>query len=458
MGTTYFLLLMLSLYGADAVLHPPRNLRFSSVNSENILHWDPPLDYSPAVRYDVQYFRYGWNVTYTPVSHCTGIPHHHCDLTQETWDFNMQIIARIRSFIGNVTSDWERSDMFKPLDSTSFGLAPFDVQAEHNIIRVNISAPTLHWGGRTRSMEELFNNSLMYIVLIRVNNTDKSEEFRSSGELNATMLQPGETYCIKVKAILSMDTREGNFTEEKCITIKIRDPALKATPNIIFGVISAVFILFTLSFCLGMFCWHYLKKKTTFPTVLKSLDKNKKSLSIMDYLSLIDDVVVQQMPADCTLLSSCKIQEQDDLWPELKIKEASSVDSGIDIGGNSSDQMTGFCEPLNPYMQQTPETSNQRNISARDTQDDSLPKESCLINVPEAVDVPTTGARTISPSGYQKQTPKTVAVSVQDESNVETQTVQDIGPSFISTSDIDMTGFSRGFLSLDDVLLMDNGQ
>ncbi|GCC26227.1 interleukin-10 receptor subunit beta-like isoform X1 [Chiloscyllium punctatum] len=457
MGATHFLLLMLSLYGTDAVLHPPRKLRFTSVNTENILHWDPAVNYSQAVRYNVQYRRYGWNETYIPVKHCTGIPHHHCDLTQETWDFNVQIVAWVRSFVGNITSEWERSDNFKPRDSTSFGLPSFNVEAKPDIIRVNISPPTLHWKGRNRSMEEVFtNNTLMYIVHIHVNNTDKSEERKSSRELNVTV-QPGETYCVKVKAILIADNRVGNFTEEKCVTIPILDSASNMT-NIIYGVTSAAFILFTLSFCLGMFCWHYLKKETTIPTVLKSLDKNKKSLSIMDYLSLIDDVVVQQVLADSTLLSSCKIQEQDDLWPVLKIKEASSVDSGIDIGGNSSDQVTVFCEPLNPYMQQTPETSSQRSTSPKDSQDDSQPKESCLINVPEVLNIPIAGMGSISPSGYRKQTARTDAVSIQPESSVEGQTVQDICPPFVSVPDIDMSNdFSKGFLSLDDVLLMDNG-
>ncbi|XP_038635724.1 interleukin-20 receptor subunit alpha-like [Scyliorhinus canicula] len=453
---TAFLLLASILSGAEAGLQPPGNLHFTSNNGKNIFHWNPAQRHSQIIRYDVQYLRYGQVETFIPVKHCTGIPHHHCDLTQETWDFKVEIIARVRSVIGNITSEWERSENFNPLEYIPLGFPSFNIKAECNMIRVNISPPTLQTGGRNLSMEELLGKPFLYIVYLRENSTDKApEEVVSSGELNKTTVLPGKTYCVSVRAVLNGDTKEGNATEEKCATIPITDPVLDTS---IFGVISAVFLIFSLSLCLGMACWLYLKKQSTIPAVLKSLDKNKKCLSLMDYLSLIEDVVVQQVFADSTLIGPCKIQEQDDLWSELKIREASSVDSGIDIGSGSSGPTPSFCEPLNPYMQQTPESSSQRSVSPEGDQNNSQPKESCLINIPDTINAAADTEESIMSSGYQRQTPRTNAASEQEECTDPAQTAHNMHPCSIPTLDVNITeGFSKGFLSLDDVLLTDNG-
>ncbi|GCB66380.1 hypothetical protein scyTo_0004955 [Scyliorhinus torazame] len=456
---TALLLLASILSGAEAGLQPPGNLHFTANNGKNIFHWNPAQRHSQIIRYDVQYLRYGQVETFIPVKHCTSIPHHHCDLTQETWDFKVEIIARVRSIIGNITSEWERSENFNPLDSIPLGLPSFTIKAERNMIRVNISAPTLQTGGRNLSMEELLGKPFMYIVSLRENSTGKQpEEVESSGELNKTTVLPGKTYCVSVRAVLNEDTREGNATEEKCATIPITDPAWDTSINIIFGVISAIFLIFSLSLCLGMACWHSLKKQSTIPAVLKSLDRNKKCLSIMDYLSLIEDVVVQQVFADGALIGPCKIQEQDDLWSELKIREASSVDSGIDIGSGSSGPTPLLCEPSNPYMQQTPESSSQRSVSLGGDQNSSQPKESCLINIPETINAAADTEESITSSGYQRQTPRTNATLEQEECSDPAQMAHNIRPCSIPTLDVNITeGFSKGFLSLDDVLLTDNG-
>ncbi|XP_078055330.1 interleukin-20 receptor subunit alpha-like [Mustelus asterias] len=454
---TTFLFLLPILSGADAGLQPPKDLHFTSSVTKNIFHWSPAQGYSQTVRYDVQYLRYGQMEKFIAVKHCTGISHHHCDLTQETLDFKVEIIARVRCVVGNRTSEWERSEHFKPLDSISLGVPSFNIKAEHNMIHVSISPPTLCVGGRNVSMEELFNSSLMYIVYVRENGNDKPEEVKCSRELIKSTVLPGKTYCISVRAKSNQDEREGNVTEEICVTIPIPNPALDTSINVIFGVISAVFILFSLSFCLGVACWSYLKKQSTIPAVLKSLDKNKKSLSIMDYLSLIEDVVVQQVLADIPLVSPRKLQEQDDLWPELKIKGAPSVDSGIDIGSGSSGQMPSLCEPLNPYMQQTPESSSQRSVSPEGDQDNSQPTQSCLINIPDIINTPADGEGSITSSGYQRQTPKTNTASEHEECSTPVQTVHGISPWSVPILDINVTeGFTRGLLSLDDVMLTDN--
>uniref|UniRef100_UPI00398F6905 tissue factor-like n=1 Tax=Pristiophorus japonicus TaxID=55135 RepID=UPI00398F6905 len=451
---TVLLLLACTLSGADAILQPPRNLHFTSVNTENIFHWSPAQNYSEPVQYDVQYCRYGNNEDFLPVPHCTGISHHHCDLIQETWDFNMTIIARVRTVAGNTTSEWEISEYFKPRDSTSLGLPSFTIKAESNTITVSVSPPTLHAGGRSRTMEEVFGDSLKYIFYIRANTTDKPEEIIRSGELHKTNLQPGTTYCVRVRAILFMHKGDGNITEEKCAVIPT--PKLGSLINIIFGIISAVIILFSLCFCLGLSCQYYLKKQSTIPAVLKSLDKNKKHLSIMDYLSLIEDVVVLQVFADS--LGPAKIQEQDDLWPDPKIKEASSVDSGIDIGSNSSDRVPTLSEPLHRYLQQTPEPSRHRSSSPESGQDKAQPEESCAVDIPSTVTPPGNGADSISASGYRRQAPRTDAAWEQGGGSVPPPTDQHTAPCSIFISDIDLTqGSSKGFLSLDDVMLTDNG-
>ncbi|XP_051895774.1 interleukin-10 receptor subunit alpha-like [Pristis pectinata] len=455
---TTHLLLWITLSGAETTLWPPENPHFVSVNTENIFHWSPARNDSQQVRYDVQYCRYGYDEDCIPVPHCTGTSHHYCDLTEETWDFNISFIAGVRSVIGNTTSKWERTNHFKPFDSTSLGLPSFDTKADRNEITVRIFPPTLHTAKRNRSMEELYPDSLKYIIYIRANDTERSMESQSSGELFTTKVRPGNIYCIRVRAKVNGDERKSNFTEEKCVDVPTPNPDLERLIDVVFGVIGAVIALIVVCFCLVMICQNYLKKQRTTPAVLKSFEKNKKFLNIMDYRSLTEDVVVQKVFADDAHHGVTRTLEQDDPWLDQKIKEASSVDSGIDIGSHLSDRMMLLSEPLNRYMQQTPDSSSLQSTNPECGQNSCQPVSFSSVHIPDATSEPGDSTGSISISGYQRQMPRTNAASEQEASSTSEQTIEDSPPCLISISDISITeDLTRGFLSLGDVMLMENG-
>ncbi|XP_059812862.1 interleukin-20 receptor subunit alpha-like [Hypanus sabinus] len=443
---TVLLLLGITLSGSETVLSPPEELYFLSVNTENILHWNPAQNNSQHVRYDVEYCRYGYGEDFIPVSNCTGISHHYCDLTEETWNLSISFQVRVRSVIGNTTSKWERSNRFKPYDATALGLPSFDVKIDHNKITVRVFPPTLHTAKRNRSMEDVFKDSMMYFIYIRGNGINESAEHRSSKEpYIKTEELLGSTYCIKVRAKLTGDERESNITEEKCVEI----PTNPDEFQVVSSVIGTVFILIFICFCLRLVYHYYLKKQRTTPAVLKSFEKNKKFLNIRYYLSLTEDVVVQKVFAVDAHPGVTKTLEQDEPWLDQKIKEASSVDSGIDIGSQSSDRVVLLSEPLNRYMQQTPDSSSLQSTSPECGQSRSQPIDFSSVDIPDTTDEPGDNTGSINISGYQRQMPRT---NMGQEPIVE-----DSLPCCISLSDISVTEeLTRGFLNLDDVMLMEN--
>ncbi|XP_069750895.1 interleukin-20 receptor subunit alpha-like isoform X2 [Narcine bancroftii] len=439
--------------GAETILWPPENPHFISVNTENIFHWSPARNNSQHVRYDVQYCRYGYDEECIPVPHCRGISHHYCDLTEETWQFSISYKAGVRSVIANTTSKWERTNRFKPLHSTSLGLPSFETKVDDNMFSVKVFPPTLHTAKRNRSMAELYPYSLIYIIYIHANDTGRSEEIQSRGELNRTNVRPGNIYCIKVRAHLNGDGRKSNITEEKCIEIPAPSLDFRSLIDIIFGVIGAVSILSFICFWLGIFCRHYLKKQRTIPAVLESFGENKKFSSVMDSPSLTENVVVQKVFADDAHHRVTKNLELDDVWLDQKITETCSVDSGIDIGSHLLDRMMLVSEPLNPYMQQTPDSSSLQSNNPECGQNSSQPVNFSSIRIPDSMSEPDHNTASMTTSGYQRQMPKTNAASEWDESSSPAQPVHNLFPCLTSISDPIVT---NGCFSLNDVILVEN--
>ncbi|XP_062894739.1 interleukin-20 receptor subunit alpha-like [Mobula hypostoma] len=443
---TILLLLGINLSGSETILSPPENLHFVSVNTENIFHWSPAQNNSQHVRYDVEYCRYGYGEEFIPVSSCTGISHHYCDLTEETWNFTVTFLVRVRSVIGNTTSNWESFERFQPYDATALGSPSFYIKVNDNKITVRVFPPTLHTAKRNRSMEDVFKDSMLYVIYTCGNGINRSDEIRGSKEPFRTNKEPpGASYCIRVRAKLDGDKRESNITEEKCVEI----PTNPDEFHVISAVIGAVATLMIVCFCLRLVCHYYLKKQRTTPAVLKSFEKNKKFLNIKYYLSLTEDVVVQKVFAVDAHPGVTRTLEQDEPWLDQKIKEASSVDSGIDIGSQSSDRMVLLSEPLNRYMQQTPDSSSLQSTNPECGQSRSQPVDFCSVHIPDATDEPGDSTGSLNISGYQRQMPRT---NVGQE-----QIVEDSLPCCISLSDISVTeDFTKGFLNLDDVMLMEN--
>lgn len=453
-----------TLAAADIILQPPLHPHFNSVNTENIFHWSPAENGPQHIRYDVQYCRYGHDEDPIPVSHCTGIPHCYCDLTEQTWDVNITYSVRVRSVIGNTSSTWEGT-IFKPFDSTLLGLPSFVTEVEHDVITVRLFPPTLYTAKRNRSMGDVYPQGLKYIIYVHANDTDRSDKILSSGAPVKPAVRPGTIYCISVRVQLHGDARESNITEEKCIKIPTPNPDLETLINTVVGVVGTTITLFVLCFCLAMFCRSYLKERRMTPAVLETFGKTRKFLSRMDYMSFTEDVVVQKVFADGAHHPVTKILDQDDPWPEQKMREASSVDSGIDIGSHSPGRIVLIGEVMNLYRQQTPDSSGVQSTDSSGVQStdcecgqtSSQPGNACSVHIPAAspdLGECSTGTADL---GYRRQTPRVNDDSVAAMSSVMAEPTPDSPSCTISISGITVAqDFTNTFLTLGDVMIMDN--
>lgn len=456
--------LAITLAAADIILQPPLHPHFNSVNTENIFHWSPAENGPQHIRYDVQYCRYGHDEDPIPVSHCTGIPHCYCDLTEQTWDVNITYSVSVRSVIGNTSSTWEGT-IFKPFDSTLLGLPSFVTEVEHDVITVRLFPPTLYTAKRNRSMGDVYPQGLKYIIYVHANDTDRSENIHSSGAPVKPTVRPGTIYCISVRVQLHGDARKSNITEEKCIKIPTPNPDLETLINTVVGVVGTTITLFVLCFCLAMFCRSYLKERRMTPAVLETFGKTRKFLSRMDYMSFTEDVVVQKVFADGAHHPVTKILDQDDPWPEQKMREASSVDSGIDIGSHSPGRIVLIGEVMNLYRQQTPDSSGVQSTDSSGVQStdcecgqtSSQPGNACSVHIPAAspdLGECSTGTADL---GYQRQTPRVNDDSVAAMSSVMAEPTPDSPSCTISISGITVAqDFTNTFLTLSDVMIMDN--
>ncbi|XP_078282871.1 interleukin-10 receptor subunit alpha-like [Rhinoraja longicauda] len=448
------LTLVTTLTAAEIILQPPKCPHFNSVNTENILHWSPAENGSQHIRYDVQYHRYGHDEESIPVSHCTGTAHCYCDLTEETWDVNITYYTYVRSVIGNTTSEWERT-IFRPFDSTLLGLPSFVTEVEQDMITVQLFPPTLYTAKRNRSMEDVYPHRLKYIIYINASDTDRPEEIHSSGTPSKTAVRPGNMYCISIRAHLEGDSRKSNITEKKCI--QIPNPDLETLINTVVGVFGAATTLLVLSFCLAMFCRHYVKQRRATPAVLETFGKNSKFLSKMNYLGFTEDVVVQKVFADGAHHSVTRTLDQDDTWPEQKMREASSVDSGIDIGSNTSGRAVLFDEVMNLYRQQTPDSSGVQSTDSECGQNSCQPINVCSVHIPAARTVLGNRTGDTTGSGYQRQMPRTHVDPEAAMSSMMAEPGPDAQPCTIPVTGITVAqDFTNTPLTLGDVMFMDN--
>uniref|UniRef100_A0A4W3HG39 Uncharacterized protein n=1 Tax=Callorhinchus milii TaxID=7868 RepID=A0A4W3HG39_CALMI len=480
---TAILLCLASLSGADSSLSAPEDLHFVSVNTENILHWRPPSDSPTPALYDVQYTRYGVGI-WIEVPHCTHISNWSCDLTLETWEFNDTFITRVRRVVENVTSEWQVADYFTPIESTSLSCPTFEVKADLKQIVVSINPLVLQRGSLFRAMTDIFGSALVNKIRLRKNGSDQHVwEFKALGSWRSMELKPGEVYCVSVQTSISTRPNHSNFSSEKCQHIPQLPQGLEIG-NVAIGAASAVvFTIVVLCVFFGIF-YHHRSKKPEIPSVLKSFVKsNSKCRSLMDYPMLMDEVVLQVF-FDTNSKLLCSPPEQGDAWRDVNIAQASSVDSGIDLSGQSGSQTSGqsggrmsrqfagqtsaqsagqasgqceawssgqlsiVCdEEPNHYMQQRPEPVSLQGPAAG---------ENAVILRSGGILHQNTPDSGLSPdvSGYQKQSSNPASSTQHGGMSLASPPQQDTALGFSTPGHLDTVDcFSNGLLTLDDLVM-----
>ncbi|XP_019367277.1 PREDICTED: interleukin-10 receptor subunit alpha [Gavialis gangeticus] len=363
------------LLPAAQQLAAPTRVRFVAQTLQHVLHWEPAEDAPHDTLYNVEYRLYGPG-SWMPAPKCRVISELSCDLTNETMEPTKRYYAQVRAVSGNCTSTWTRTNAFSPREAT-LRLAGVHLSVTGNNIHVSVQLP-LPVGNVTVSFAELYKHSRQYLVL--VNRTSDHEQVRyvhTSETIVISDLSWGEQYCVRLQPHIISRPNPGIWTEEKCVSIPIKDEKMELISTIV-GIV--LFILAALVLLGMLFICMYIRRPMRTPGVLKSLIKQSTlwaeqehfsgggtdvssvwSLSMCPkdtaqraHLDSGSELALPVLDEDCTvhgdqecLLEGCALPADD--------RSCSSTDSGICLQASSSDLSQPPGSESQGYQRQLPQ-------------------------------------------------------------------------------------------------------
>ncbi|XP_068098911.1 interleukin-10 receptor subunit alpha isoform X2 [Hyperolius riggenbachi] len=254
---------------------PPENVRFQQDFFRRILNWGHNKPTNLSVLYEVEYLRYGNNY-WTSVPHCRYISEQNCDLTMETLSKSQGYFGRVRSILGNQTSQWSRSTRFTAKEVI---LPPPSVEltVDGPKLFVQLKLPELTVGNITQTIKEIFPNNRVYTAEIRRtsdNNTFKEEKYSESFHISSN-LPDGEEYCIIIQTSISTRGNAGKPSSESCIYLPEQD----VSSSTVLVVASSILIVVVLLIFANLYICLYVRRVVKTPNTLSLM---MRSWSWMD--------------------------------------------------------------------------------------------------------------------------------------------------------------------------------
>ncbi|XP_056399594.1 interleukin-10 receptor subunit alpha isoform X2 [Hyla sarda] len=251
----------------------PSNVHFEMEFFFHILTWSHDKT-NDDILYEVEYLRYGSD--WTAVPHCHYISHQNCDLTVETLPKSLGYVGRVRSVLGNQTSEWSRSTRYT---FTEVNLPPPTVLLDVNgpSLHVELILPEITKNNITRNFKDVFQFHRQYKVHIRRttdNHTFQHVENVESFSIDS--LAKSNEYCLSVKPSIASRQNVGEASSEICIYLP--DHGLTSTALLLLAACILSFLV--LLICVNLFICLYVRGVVKTPKTLKSLIQ--RSWSWMD--------------------------------------------------------------------------------------------------------------------------------------------------------------------------------
>ncbi|NXB45233.1 I10R1 protein, partial [Leucopsar rothschildi] len=245
-----------------------RRVNFTAELAGHLLRWEPGHGCPSNASYDVELIVYGSGMPWIAIPECTNTSELSCDLTLYTLDPEGRYIAQVRAVSGNLTSPWQRSNVFSPQEAGLF-LAGQSLSVVGNSIQVRLQL-LLHPGNITLEYSEFQKEMARYHVYVRStqdNHTftvvEKSAEFTISGLFEVT------EYCLSVEPRMAHRPVPSTRTDEQCVTTGHKDWSAEILPSIL----SSSIILLLLGLLGALLAHTYIRKPVRTPSVLKSFMK-----------------------------------------------------------------------------------------------------------------------------------------------------------------------------------------
>ncbi|XP_040905969.1 interleukin-22 receptor subunit alpha-2 [Toxotes jaculatrix] len=196
----------------QAMLAPPAQVRFDSVDYKNILHWTPPTS-NTSLQYYIQWKIYG-ETQWLDVDGCQGIRKHHCDLSDVTSDPREWYYARVHaSNLPSSKSAWVLSPRFSPRWDTKISPPVLRLNVTEQGIVVRVKAP--------RPLVRKMHSSLHYNIYL-IHTDGKEELFEMdccSNKLTLKELSHKAKYCLQAQTVITLQAKLSARSSLKCATM-----------------------------------------------------------------------------------------------------------------------------------------------------------------------------------------------------------------------------------------------
>ncbi|KAM9783053.1 interleukin-20 receptor subunit alpha [Neosynchiropus ocellatus] len=271
----WILLVFLKLGAFYSTVSPspatPSNVRFSSINLRNVLHWLPGNSTTEDAHFTVQYAIYGDSVesgrgrqvNWRAVRHCTEILQNWCDLSNETWDLDHWYHARVRVKTRESSSKWARTwRRFDPKLDTIFGPPTLMVELQNNSAIITLKGPMRYQPNNDTDLVPMASLYPRMKYDLSINNTyqNKNDVFHAVATPHKYQQMEANTkFCFSARTSFLSLPVVCQASPWHCVTTP-PDPATELLKMVVAG-----FIVATLSLCflvvVGFFLVRYLTGK-----------------------------------------------------------------------------------------------------------------------------------------------------------------------------------------------------
>ncbi|KAM4701007.1 uncharacterized protein O3C94_002021 [Discoglossus pictus] len=361
---------------ASSLLVPPRNITLISENFQHVLKWKDENE--PPGYYCVQYKEL-YELEERPVDKCCNITPQSCDLTDYFTDINEIYRAAVRSFRGNLTTEWSWSPSLCPLENTRLGPPIVDVVASEGSINVTIRPPKSHLkstdGKSTLSMLN-YDIYVKLIYTIEVVRTDKAHwsnirltEEASTETFTTTIpdLLPNTNYCISVSASASSNINSHQIPSAYLcvITREGDDPSTAYIPWVAVCVFALLIGFILILIALDRSGYICINRKL-FPKVLKSLPK---SYSVYEETK---ESVCRAYVGPIQIISKSKNEEESDASDEESCGQAYTQRKQLEIDQSAGDSGGGLSSVASSLMESTGQDDAHRKSLVDDARSDRI--------------------------------------------------------------------------------------
>ncbi|XP_048860533.1 interleukin-20 receptor subunit alpha isoform X3 [Brienomyrus brachyistius] len=250
-----------------AAVAPPQDVKFKSVNLQNIVEWSPGPGTPKGTWYTVEYAIYGEEDKAAPgqedwrgVKLCKKLKKTMCDLSDETSDLEEKYYARVRAVGKNGSSEWNHTDRFDPILDTTFGPPVVNIVVNERHMFVNLTGPR-RWSNKESNepMAEYYPGSLMLYSLSVHNNRSGQTEVHLLDDISKEIfLRDFSTlYCVSASVYFASRPTKAQVSSKQCVTtgnVPQETWALVLT----LGVILPLMIFLLLLVLVGVPVYHYV--------------------------------------------------------------------------------------------------------------------------------------------------------------------------------------------------------